>query len=472
MSNEVVQIEYEESDEPILPPPPSLHNSINYAKENVPLLNNQNEEAKGSVGMVILTVFLQSMGFTIVIPSLSYFVLSLGGSQTYYGWIVASYSLGQFIGSPLFASYSNYRPSREVLVISLIFSAIANFLYAVVPITPHGLWMMLVSRFLVGFGAGNVSVCRAYASEATPLAQKGATMAKMSGSQGVGFVLGPGIGYLLALMDFNIAGIVPINKYTGPGYFLGITAIINAVVVAIKFKEIHKPGEIPTGKTPKKEMIPILVSIFLFFVIISVFAVFETCVTLLTRTSFNWGVEQNAILLFCVGIIGIVVFVLMSRPFIRKYDDRKCLFVGFLLQLFALIALVEWTSPRLQKNYTYEQLFIGAVFEGIGYPMASTFMYTVFSKVLNPKFQGTKMGWLTAGGSLARMLGPIWATKSFDFGGSELLFLTTAALVFIALLVNVIFYKQLTPHPDYGKATIQPPVIKPGLSARNYKALQ
>jgi MFS transporter, ceroid-lipofuscinosis neuronal protein 7 len=76
-------------------------------------------------------------------------------------------------------------------------------------------------------------------------------------------------------------------------------------------------------------------------------------------------------------------------------------------------------------------------------------MFAIYSKVLNPKFQGTKMGWLTAGGSLARMLGPIWATHAFHFGGGELLFLGTDALVIVSLFVLIIFYRNLGPHPSY-----------------------
>jgi ceroid-lipofuscinosis MFS transporter 7 len=54
---------------------------------------------------------------------------------------------------------------------------------------------------------------------------------------------------------------------------------------------------------------------------------------------------------------------------------------------------------------------------GIGYPISSAYMFSIYSKVLNPAFQGTKMGYLTAGGSLARMLGPLWAVMAYKYGG-------------------------------------------------------
>lgn len=76
--------------------------------------------------------------------------------ESFLGWIIASYSIGQMIASPLFGTWSNYRPRREPLVVSTAVSVAANCLYAYVHLpAAHNKYYMLVARTLVGFGAGN-----------------------------------------------------------------------------------------------------------------------------------------------------------------------------------------------------------------------------------------------------------------------------------------------------------------------------
>lgn len=83
---------------------------------------------------------------------------------SFLGWIIASYSIGQMVASPLFGLWSNHRPRREPLVISTAISVAANCLYAYVHVPhSHNKYYMLTARALVGFGAGNHS--RIYISE-------------------------------------------------------------------------------------------------------------------------------------------------------------------------------------------------------------------------------------------------------------------------------------------------------------------
>lgn len=407
----------------------------------------------GSVQIVIWTVFFQSIGFTVTLPSMAFYVESLGVSTEFYGWIVAFYSVGQFLGSPVFGYWSNHAPARHSIIVSLFISAIGNTLYGFVGFLPKPGWMMLLSRWLVGFGAGNVSVCRAYASEASNIHNRASTMAKLSAAQGMGFVVGPILGYILTYCEFQI-GSVAVNKYTSPGFLSAIFGIANTVFAGVLFQELirkEKTSKQNVDAPTKNELIPMLVSIFLFFVVIAVFSVFETMITIVTKHDFGWSVKDNGILFISVGAISVVVFAIISTPPMKKKDDRRMMFFGTILQIIGLAFAATWDWPfRLQTHLTKLQFFIAAGFIGIGYPIASAYMFAIYSKVLNPSFQGTKMGWLTAGGSIARMVGPIWATKAFSVGGGELLFMGTDALVIVSLIILIIFYTRLGPHPSYG----------------------
>lgn len=79
---------------------------------------------------------------------------------SFLGWVIASFSLGQMVASPVFGVWSNYRPRKEPLTVSIFISVAANCLYAYVHVpASHNKYYMLVARGLVGFGAGNVYVC-------------------------------------------------------------------------------------------------------------------------------------------------------------------------------------------------------------------------------------------------------------------------------------------------------------------------
>ncbi|KAF2073938.1 hypothetical protein CYY_004762 [Polysphondylium violaceum] len=454
---------------------------------NIDSSNSEQDEAKKrvakSINIMVLTVFLQSIGFTVMMPSMYDYLEWIRPSfGDYNGWVVAVYSAGQFLSSPFFGYWSNKRDAREPLIVSIIISIVGNILYAIVyKFNGKAVIIMAIARFIVGIGAGNVSVCRAFASEVSDISSKTTTMAKMGAAQGAGFVLGPAIGYALAYCNFHIKDLV-INEYTAPGYLSVLFAFANITAILIAFKdtrdiksrlekekidiETAKANSNSTGvKRPwyyqkNQKLLPIFVSIFLFAIVISIFAVFETILTELTKRYYNWEVKQNGYILGGTGILSIVVFVVISLPFIKKFDDRKMVIFGFANLTVALLFLANYGKPfNWETDLPLWQFIIGSVFVSIGYPIASSLIYAIFSKVLNPTSQGTKMGWLTAGGSLARMLGPIWAQSIWNKCNQEgmVLFLVTASISVVAIITLIVFFRKLDPHPDYKPPTPPPP---------------
>ncbi|KAN0018662.1 hypothetical protein ACTFIU_008591 [Dictyostelium citrinum] len=439
------------------------------------LTEEQKKKQALSINIMVLTVFLQSIGFTLILPSmLNYLNANDPQYKRYFGYIVALYSLGQFLGSPVFGKWSNRRAASEPVIISILISVIGSIFYSIC-YKFHGFGfptVMGIARFIVGFGAGNVSVCRAYATETATIENKTQIMGKMSGAQGAGFVLGPGIGFLLNFCNFSI-GEMEVNKYTAPGYLSVLLAILNIVLVVVFFRDARdlekrnlKTTETATllsindddgGGKPKnmeQRLKPIILSIFLFMVVITIFAVFETVLTLMTLQYYNWGSTENYIILGTSGIISVGIFIAISSPIIKRFDDRKTALFGFTCLLIALVLLINYNIPiGSRMTLPKWQFFIGSVFVSVGYPIASSLVYAIFSKVLNPNShtQGTKMGWLTAGGSLARMVGPLWSQEIWtatNQQGMELFFVT-AVITLIAIIVFIVFYKDLSPHPEF-----------------------
>ncbi|XP_074010797.1 major facilitator superfamily domain-containing protein 8 isoform X7 [Numenius arquata] len=400
-----------------------------------------------------LTMFLSSVGFSIVIMSVWPYLQKIDptADASFLGWIIASYSIGQMVASPLFGVWSNYRPRREPLVVSTTISVAANCLYAYVHLPhSHNKYYMLTARALVGFGAGNVAVVRSYIAGATSLKERTSAMANTSACQAVGFILGPESGGLDQDAEGNID---------------------HVAVVAINV---------------------------LFFVILFVFAVFETIATPLTMDMYSWtrkeAVFYNGIILSVVGIESVIVFMVV-KTLSKKTGERAILHGGLLVVLVGFFILLPWgkklpniqwqeiknnSIPRatstemlmpfwslqalqLPSNHTAEpvgcpitqswclntpmiylaQYITSDILIGLGYPVCNVMSYTLYSKILGPKPQGVYMGWLTASGSGARILGPVFVSQIYTHLGPRWAFSLICGVVVVSLLLLEIVYKRL-----------------------------
>ncbi|XP_064006042.1 major facilitator superfamily domain-containing protein 8 isoform X1 [Pogoniulus pusillus] len=470
-----------------------------------------------SIWVMYLTMFLSSVGFSIVIMSVWPYLQKIDPTAdgSFLGWIIASYSIGQMVSSPLFGLWSNYRPRREPLVVSTAISVAANCLYAYVHIPhSHNKYYMLTARALVGFGAGNVAVVRSYISGATSLKERTSAMANTSACQAVGFILGPVFQTCFTLIGEE--GItwkfidLQLNMYTAPVLFGALLGVVNIILIFAIFREhrvddmgrqcksVNSEGEESGVQDQDTEgdvdHVAVVAINFLFFVVLFVFAVFETIATPLTMDMYSWtrkeAVFYNGIILIVVGIESVIVFMVV-KILAKKAGERAMLHGGLLIVLVGFFILLPWGKklPNIQwqeiKNNsiprtTYTEMVMpfwswqiaanhtepvgcpimqswclntpmiylaqylsSDILIGLGYPVCHVMSYALYSKILGPKPQGTYMGWLTASGSGARILGPVFVSQVYTHLGPRWAFSLICGVVVASLLLLEIVYKRL-----------------------------
>ncbi|XP_065490586.1 major facilitator superfamily domain-containing protein 8 isoform X2 [Caloenas nicobarica] len=456
-----------------------------------------------SIWIMYLTMFLSSVGFSIVIMSVWPYLRKIDptADASFLGWIIASYSIGQMVASPLFGFWSNYRPRREPLVVSTAISVAANCLYAYVHVPhSHNKYYMLTARVLVGFGAERTSA-----------------MANTSACQAVGFILGPVFQTCFTLIGEE--GItwklvrLQLNMYTAPVLFGALLGVINIILIFAIFREhrvddmgrqcksINSEGEGSDGVDQDTEgnvdHVAVVAINFLFFVILFVFAVFETIATPLTMDMYSWTRKQavfyNGIILSVVGIESVIIFMAV-KALSKKTGERAILHGGLLIVLVGFFILLPWGKklPNIQwqeiknnsiprtsidtlmpfwsleameppSNHTVEpvgcpvtqswclntpmiylaQYISSNILIGLGYPVCNVMSYTIYSKILGPKPQGVYMGWLTASGSGARILGPVFVSQIYTHLGPRWAFSLICGVVVVSLLLLEIVYKRL-----------------------------
>ncbi|XP_015334512.1 major facilitator superfamily domain-containing protein 8 isoform X3 [Marmota marmota marmota] len=402
-----------------------------------------------SIRILYLTMFLSSVGFSIVIMSIWPYLQKIDqtADASFLGWVIASFSIGQMVASPIFGLWSNHRPQKEPLVISIFISVAANCLYAYVHVpASHNKYYMLAARGLVGFGAGNVAVVRSYIAGATSLQERTSSMANTSTCQALGFILGP-------------ARIDEVQDSQG-----------NIDQVAVVATNV------------------------LFFVILFIFALFETILAPLTMDMYAWTQEQavlyNGIILAALGVEAVVIF-MGVKLLSKKIGERAILLGGLIVVWVGFFILLPWGSqfPKIQwedlhnnsipdttfgeimigfwksaREYHNErpvgcpveqawclytpvihlaQFFTSAVLVGIGYPACNVMSYTLYSKILGPKPQGVYMGWLTASGSGARILGPVFISHVYTYLGPRWAFSLVCVIILLTITLLGAVYKRL-----------------------------
>ncbi|RUS74354.1 hypothetical protein EGW08_017877, partial [Elysia chlorotica] len=439
-------------------------------------------------------------------------VLQLDPTATpsYLGWVVAAYSLGQLIASPFFGGWANLRrSSREPLTASLIMTVLFNVLYMYLQSIPDKPQVyMIVARGLVGFSAGHTAVVRSYISAATTLKERTACMANVSIFQAVGFILGPVIQTCMVPLHFPGPVESPslhINMYTAPAMFASILAVINLLLVMFVFKE-HKVGGLEEAgvansklldvtEESKPDLVGVLSTIFLFFVILFMFTVFETIGTPLTMHMYAWTKTEatlyQGIILGASAASSIVVFVIV-KILVKRINERYLLLAGLVISLGAFFLFIPWgpslpplafirrststtsstksttppsTTTIAPANRTvspegcpwqyswcrhvpalplFQYLAATLVFS-VGYPMCQMLSYTIFSKILGSQPQGVWMGWITAAGSLARTVGPIYVSQVYDKSGPQATFGSVAGVIFLTIIFYLVMFRRLVP---------------------------
>ena len=166
------------------------------------------DEGKSPMGILFLVVLVDMIGFTIVIPFLTYFVQDLatadgitdvGSRDLWVGIVISVYSLAQFIFTPILGSLSDRMGRRPILMFGLLSNTVFFTIFGL----SGSLTMAVVARFLAGAGNGNIAVARAYIGDISESKDVAKRMGMIGAAFGLGFMIGPFIGGVLSCLLYT-----------------------------------------------------------------------------------------------------------------------------------------------------------------------------------------------------------------------------------------------------------------------------
>jgi len=360
---------------------------LSSAKSKTPLL------------LIFMTVFIDLMGFGLVIPILPTYAQQLHASDFVVGLLIASYSIMQFLFTPFWGRLSDRIGRRPVLLISLAASFAGYLIWG---FSTSLIWLF-ASRIVAGFGNANIAVAQAYIADITTKENRARGMGMVGAAFGLGFVLGPALGCLLVQNGLGFVGFV--------------AAGFSLVDLILTFFLLPEPKERGTFGNDRFGLgidfyiknvtsAKLRVSFLIFFISTFAFANMEATLVLLTSKLYNWGPKENGLLFVYIGILIVIVQGGMIRQLTKKYSEKKLITVGSFLVAAGLF-LTPVTNSWMVLALAMTLLSIGS---GINNPCNQS----IISKLAPEETVGGVLGLGQSVSTLGRIFGPIVGCALFE----------------------------------------------------------
>jgi len=397
--------------------------------------------------VIFITVFIDLVGFGIVIPVLPFYAegTKFGATPREVGLLFASYSVMQLVFAPVLGRLSDKYGRRPVLLISLLGTSL-GFLILGFATT---LWMLFLGRIIDGISGGNISTAQAYIADVTTKEDRAKGMGLIGAAFGLGFVFGPAIGGVLSRWGINV-----------PFLFAGTLAFANAILLYFTLPETVTPDHparasaasgrgwgqlIASLKNPRLGFVMTV-----YFLSIVAFSIMTAVFSLFIMFRLGYDAFHNGWVFAYVGIISAIIQGGLIGKLVKRFGEPALVIIGSLLFSVSLFA-TAFIGPAIGLMGI---LLTGAL-SSIGNALNAPSLSSLASKSADAGEQGGVMGAMQSVASLARAVGPSLAafliysavahvgfdSRPQNMSDSSIFrtFWTAAAIQFTAFLIAIYF---------------------------------
>jgi DHA1 family tetracycline resistance protein-like MFS transporter len=378
---------------------------------------------KPRLGAIFLTICLDLLGFGLALPFLAEMARSTFHVSSFTGTLLASsYSAMQFLFVPLWGRLSDRVGRKPVLAWSIAMTAVGNLALALALAYATNIAWVFAARMAAGIATANLGTATAYIADITAPKDRAKGMGLVGMAFAVGFILGPGIGGVLAS--------IPLNGRHGP-YALFLAAglsLINFVWIIVGLVESLPPEarNQPTTQAARAALAPrrspidfgttgrvlanksIARAVLANFILILFFSGMEQTMRFFNADAFGMSLGATGILLVAVGLTGAAIQGGLVRRLSGRVQDTSMLKWGLAVQAVSFFGLAA--SPSAGKWLLYASSMLLAVGNGLSQPGTSAFI----SKQASAADQGATLGVAQSMSSLARVFGPALAGLVYD----------------------------------------------------------
>jgi DHA1 family tetracycline resistance protein-like MFS transporter len=402
--------------------------------------NRKKSFKKSPLLVIFLTVFIDLIGFGIVIPILPYYAKRFGATPLEGDLLFASYSLMQFIFAPVLGQLSDKYGRRPILLFSILGT---SFGFIVLGLA-NALWLLFAGRIIAGIMGANISTAQTYIADITTDENRAKGMGLIGAAFGLGFVFGPAIGGILSQFGPSV-----------PFFFAAGLALVNAALLYFLLPETIDKTKVAVGEYKSRLAVLsgaltdsrfAIVTLIYFFSITS-FSIMTASFAYYTMHSFSYNEQQTGYLFAYIGILAIILQGGLIGMLSRKFGEVWLVAIGCLILVvsFFIVPYISATHGGLIA------LLVGIAFFSIGNSISSPSLTSLGSKYAPENEKGATLGVLQSAASLARAIGPALsgvllysatAPDNIDDFSLFRTFWTASAIMALAFLLSLYFMRN------------------------------
>lgn len=397
---------------------------------------------QGPLFVLLLTVFIDMVGFGIIIPFIPFWAERFDASPTLVTLLFSTFSFVAFLFSFFWGWVSDRWGRRPVLLMSLAGSVVS---FAWLGFA-EALWMLFAARAVGGAFGATVPVAQAYVADVTEPEQRAHGMGLIGAAFGLGFVLGPAIGGLLAGTD------TADPNFRAPFFAAAGVSLISVLVGFVFLREPvrHEPT-LPTGTrglwdrlrsfsvvvTHLSVALPIAIVLMMSFAMGGL----ESTFALWTERAHHWGPRETGFFFAYIGVLLAITQGALVGLVTERFGEKRSIPVAV-----AVMALGMGTVPW---GDTLLRVLASSACIAIGFGLANPMTNSLVSRSTPGDLQGAVLGVSQSGQSLCRIFGPITAGVLFDVFGRNMPYHVGGGILVAAVAVAVLSVAVVSPERDF-----------------------
>jgi MFS transporter, DHA1 family, tetracycline resistance protein len=377
--------------------------------------------------LMALTILVDFTGFGLILPLLPFWAQHLGAGPIGIGLLLTIYAAAQFVFTPILGTLSDRYGRKPIILLSLLIEALSLALTAQAGSFP----VLLLARLIGGLGASNIGSAQAVVADVTAPNERARGMGFIGAAIGLGFVIGPALGGVLAPLGATL-----------PFWVAAGVALVNAMLVALFLPETRRAVKIEGANKRKSNKglsivfsgwrsavkHPIVLRLVLVNLLFTLaFTAMESIFALFTQHTFGWGASENGYVFTFVGVIVVIMQGGLVGQLVKRWGEQRVLVAG-LIMLAAGLLLLAFSS---QLSWLLMGLGILSIGDGAVTPTVSTLL----SFASTAQTQGETLGFSQGMAGLGRSIAPVIATSAFALGGPTTPFIGSGILVVLAAVL-------------------------------------
>ncbi len=365
--------------------------------------------------IIFVTVFIDLLGFGIIIPLLPFYAESFGASAFAIGLLGTSFSLMQFLFSPIWGRWSDRVGRKPIILVGLMGSCVSYLALAL----STSLALVFFARILGGIAGANIPTAQAYIADVTTPENRARGMGMVGAAFGLGFIFGPAIGGLLSRISPEtpmwFASALCLANFVAAWFLLPESRSANASTRGLGRMEAFRHALArPT----------LLLLLALYFIVTMAFSGFEATFALFSEAKFGYTTSTIGFVFAFIGVVLAVVQGVLVGKVVKIIPERRLIPLA-ILAIAIGIGLIPfvWSVPTLLGA-------LGVLAVGMGFNNPS--LSSMVSRLADPDDQGGILGLASSLSSLGRVVGPAWGGYLYDAYGMRTPYLSAAILMLIA----------------------------------------